>query len=201
MPKIVNVCDFDIELNRGALGQWTAPARPKDEKFSVLEIPEHFEQPRDIGWGEKEYRRIDGLQFAQAIVNDNKQMGGLFVFTGEKTTGAAFEAQLEAAETAYREYLAAELERGQHIYRETGKAKRITTHAKIACQVLGVDTEWAPLRAGVAKIDCPNCGALIRREIAVCPDCRAVLNAEKARQYGLIPEFAPPAPAAGAPKR
>jgi hypothetical protein len=52
-----------------------------------------------------------------------------------------------------------------------------------AARELGAEKDWS--YEPHARIDCPACGEKVKPTVAVCRTCGAVLNREKAAQYGL----------------
>lgn len=55
----------------------------------------------------------------------------------------------------------------------------ITDYQIYAGKALGLDREWLLTEADMQ--DCPSCATRVRQNIALCPQCRCILNEEKAR--------------------
>ena len=56
--------------------------------------------------------------------------------------------------------------------------RMITEVQKIAAMRLRLNREWAVEYTPENNIDCPACGVLINRKVAVCKDCGCIINAE-----------------------
>ena len=81
-------------------------------------------------------------------------------------------------------YMAALVEEGNHIFRETGNMRTINGLSRQACDYLGVSTAWHKSLA--LQEFCAGCGAEIRKGIARCPSCGAVRDWDKAFSLGLL---------------
>ena len=53
-----------------------------------------------------------------------------------------------------------------------------------AVKLLGLEREWA--YEPVAMAECPACGERIKPNVALCKSCGAILDPEKARQFGVF---------------
>jgi len=56
--------------------------------------------------------------------------------------------------------------------------RMITEVQKVAATRLRLNREWAVEYTPENNIDCPACGVLINRKVAVCKDCGCIINAE-----------------------
>jgi RNA polymerase subunit RPABC4/transcription elongation factor Spt4 len=59
----------------------------------------------------------------------------------------------------------------------------ITDLERRAARLLGLEKPW--LYAAKPLDDCPVCAEKIKHGVAVCKSCGAILDREKAAQYGL----------------
>ncbi len=73
----------------------------------------------------------------------------------------------------------------------------ITDLERRAARELGVEKPWLYDRKPLA--DCPACGEKIKPGVAVCRSCRAILDREKAAQFGLAEREQKGADEAGKP--
>jgi len=61
--------------------------------------------------------------------------------------------------------------------------REISDMHRRAALALGAEREWAYV--AVEMQDCPVCGERIKRGVAVCKHCRAILDEERAAKHGL----------------
>jgi len=61
----------------------------------------------------------------------------------------------------------------------------ITDLERRAARELKLDKPW--LYDPKPQAECPVCGEKIKAGVAVCRSCRAILNREKAAEFGLVP--------------
>jgi hypothetical protein len=61
----------------------------------------------------------------------------------------------------------------------------ITDLERRAARELKLDKPW--LYDPKPQAECPACGEKIKAGVAVCRSCRAILNREKAAEFGLVP--------------
>jgi hypothetical protein len=64
----------------------------------------------------------------------------------------------------------------------------ITDLERRAARELKLDKPW--LYDPKPQAECPACGEKIKAGVAVCRSCRAILNREKAAEFGLVPREA-----------
>lgn len=136
----------------------------------------------------KEARRIPVVITAQQIVSDffgAEQLApkGCFICAGETPT----KAELSKAKDTRRAYLQKLVQNGDIEYSRSGKVDDISGESKEACEELEVERPWAFLAPKVLQ-GCPACGESVKPNVAICKSCGAILDHEKAAQYGLIDE-------------
>jgi hypothetical protein len=105
---------------------------------------------------------------------------GVFVAAGEMPT----EAELSDARRLLEEFqrrlvAAADLE-----WERTHNPMFITDLERRAARQLGLEKPW--LYDPKPLADCPVCAEKIKHGVAVCRSCGAILDREKAAQYGLV---------------
>jgi len=112
---------------------------------------------------------------------------GVFVAAGEMPTEAELtEARQRLAEFQRKLVAAADLE-----WERTKNPMFITDLERRAARQLGLDKPW--LYDARPLADCPVCAEKIKPGVAVCKSCGAILDREKAAQYGLVAKEERPA--------
>ena len=105
---------------------------------------------------------------------------GVFVAAGEAPTeGELAEARRRLEEFHRRLVAAADLE-----WERTKNPMFITDLERRAARQLGLEKPW--LYDARPLTDCPVCAEKIKHGVAVCRSCGAILDREKAAQYGLV---------------
>ena len=130
--------------------------------------------------------RITAREIAEDIARElNGDSGegsyhGVFVAAGESPTDSELaEARHRLAEFQRRLVASADLE-----WERTHNPMFITDLERRAARQLGLEKPW--LYDPKPLADCPVCGEKIKPGVAVCRSCRAILDREKAAQYGLV---------------
>ncbi len=141
-----------------------------------------------IDMGDKrimEYR-ISAREIAEDIAREiNGDSGeasfhGVFVAAGEAPTEAELaDARRRLEEFQRRLVAAADLE-----WERTKNPMFITDLERRAARQLGLEKPW--LYDPKPMAECPVCAEKIKHGVAVCRSCGAILDREKAAQYGLI---------------
>jgi len=116
---------------------------------------------------------------------------GVFVCAGAAPSAE----ELDAAHRRLAEFYARVVAVADQEWERTRNFLVITDVQRRAARWLGLEKEWTyepkPL------VDCPACGEKLKPGVAVCRTCGAVLDREKALQFGLAPAMPaspPPAP-------
>ena len=105
---------------------------------------------------------------------------GVFVAAGETPTdGELADARRRLEEFHRRLVAAADLE-----WERTRNPMFITDLERRAARQLGLEKPW--LYDPKPLADCPVCAEKIKHGVAVCRSCGAILDREKAAQYGLV---------------
>jgi hypothetical protein len=136
--------------------------------------------------------RITAQEVAEDIareINGDSGEGsfhGVFVAAGEAPTEAELaDARRRLEEFQRRLVAAADLE-----WERTRNPMFITDLERRAARELGLEKPW--LYDPKPQAECPVCAEKIKHGVAVCRSCGAILDREKAAQYGLV--SAAPAP-------
>src|SRR5437868_12291269 len=130
--------------------------------------------------------RITAREIAEDVareVNSDSGEGsyhGVFVAAGEAPTESELaEARRRLEEFQRRLVAAADLE-----WERTKNPMFLTDLERRAARQLGLEKPW--LYDPKPLADCPVCAEKIKPGVAVCRSCGAILDREKAAQYGLI---------------
>ena len=130
--------------------------------------------------------RISAREIAEDLareINGDSGEGsfhGVFVAAGTAPTEAELaDARHRLEEFQHRLVAAADLE-----WERTKNPMFITDLERRAARQLGLEKPWLYDQKPLAE--CPACGEKIKPGVAVCKSCNAILDREKAAQYGLI---------------
>jgi hypothetical protein len=137
--------------------------------------------------------RITAREIAEDIareINNDSGEGsfhGVFVAAGLDPTDAELADATRRLEEFNRKLVAAsDLE-----WERTKNPMFITDLERRAARTLGLDKPW--LYDPKPMSECPACADTIKPGVAVCKSCGAILDREKAAQYGLVPDAPNPA--------
>jgi len=132
--------------------------------------------------------RITAREVAEDIareINGDSGEGsfhGVFVAAGDKPTEAELaDARRRLEEFQRRLVASADLE-----WERTRNPMFITDLERRAARELKLEKPW--LYDSKPLAECPVCAEKIKHGVAVCRSCGAILDREKAAQYGLIPQ-------------
>jgi hypothetical protein len=135
--------------------------------------------------------RITAREVAEDIARElNGDSGegsfhGVFVSAGENPTeGELADARRRLEEFHRKLVAAADLE-----WERTKNPMFITDLERRAARQLGLEKQW--LYDPKPLAECPVCAEKIKHGVAVCRSCGAILDREKAAQYGLVPAEKP----------
>lgn len=139
---------------------------------------------------QNDIKRIPILIPAKEIVADffrSEQLldKGCFIPAGEVPT----EQEISAAHATRNAWLMRLVEEGEKLYGQHGAAgiPMIPDYFKRAAKELNLSPSWV-VTMGKRMTECPACFDQVRPEAAICKSCGAILDAEKAKKYGLIEE-------------
>jgi hypothetical protein len=135
--------------------------------------------------------KITAREIAEDIAREiNSDSGegsfhGVFVAAGpEPTESELADARRRLDEFQRRLVAAADLE-----WERTKNPMFITDLERRAARQLGLEKPW--LYDPKPLAECPVCAEKIKHGVAVCRSCGAILDREKAAQYGLVPQARP----------
>ena len=131
--------------------------------------------------------RITAREIAEDVAREiNSDSGegsfhGVFVAAGQAPTETELaDARRRLEEFQRRLVAAADLE-----WERTKNPMFITDLERRAARQLGLEKPW--LYDPKPMAECPVCAEKIKHGVAVCRSCGAILDREKAAQYGLLP--------------
>lgn len=199
--KICSIAPEEFKIKRSY--NWNGivlPGCKKGEKFSFVVINDH-QDLRVVAidhWAEHSEKTPVNIP-AQQIVTDffsaeNLSAKGAFVPTGDEPTAE----EIATAHATRRSYLEKCVLDGDSEFSRAHRVDDIPGEWKRAASELNVDREWA-FRAPAPTMECPVCGEVLKQGVAVCRSCGAVLDRQKAEQYGLLNEPVKRSP--GRPKK
>lgn len=70
--------------------------------------------------------------------------------------------------------------------RTNGNPLTISRDARVAAERLKLTKPWMQDFVTVEKTSCPACGQLLNPSYPICPNCKVVVNAEKAKELNLV---------------
>lgn len=167
---------------------WVIPECPKDKPFTSIVI-EDFTDIRKVytTYAENEAEKIPVPVPADVIIRDLfaheklKERGCFTLPAGEIPTAAQI-IEAKRNRTTYLQYL---VEVGDKEYSRTKKVDEIPDFCKRAVDELNLKREWAVVTPAAME-ECPACAEHVKVGVAICKSCGAILNREKAAQFGLI---------------
>ena len=199
MPAVY-IFSIDTEphiVSKGGRGEFVIPAREEGKRVSTpLKIygmhPEHMH----LGGPISPVNYEPGIKVAEDIVGTNSQDKGLGRHTSNLEWHGVFitnnevptEKELQAAQAKRRQYLERLVADADAKFMR-GKQGEIDAPERAAAHELHLKKSWA--EKPTAMDSCGACGSAVVPGVAVCPNCTAVLDEEKARKF--FPErFAKP---------
>src|SRR5690348_14045167 len=189
--KSITICNVGPEhfgpLHRSYSRAINVPACPKGKPYVSVEIADHTDMKVYAidHWAEHSVKTPE-LITCQEIVADifnSEKMGlkGCFIPKGDKPT----QEEIGNAHAARRAYLLKCVHDGDAAYGINARIDDIPGEWKRAAEELKMDREWCKL-APEAKTECPACAGETKPGVAVCRHCGAILDKEKAIQFGLL---------------
>ncbi len=190
-PKIY-IFSIDPEhhlVSKGGYGDFLIPAKPEGERVSPpLVIPGRYPSHMHMGTEVFPVHYEDGLVLARDIVGIDSQDKGLGRNTSNLEWHGVFISMSDKPKP--QEIAAAEAKRKQFLERivsdadrkhMSGKSPEIDAKERQAAHELHLKKIWS--EHPTAMDNCPACGSSVVPGVAVCPQCRAILNEEAARRF------------------
>ena len=180
---ICNVGEQEWTLVR-TYGVYRIPAPQGGEEMATLEVGDRIDV---IDMGDN--RRLEVPIHARKIAEDlaaDLADHGVFVARGEaanaEEVGGAKAHLIEVAKKLVFE--------GDQEWARSHNYRLLSDLHRRAVKSLGLEREWA--YEPVAMGECPVCGERIKPGVAVCKSCGAILDREKAQQFGIVPNETTP---------
>jgi ribosomal protein L32 len=174
---ICNVGEQEWTLVR-TYGVYRIPAPQAGEEQATLVVTDRIDV---IDMGDN--RRLEVPIHAQKIAEDLvADLGdyGVFVAAGKEPTAeeiaGAKEHLVEVAKKLVFE--------GDQEWARSHNYRLLSDLHRRAVKRLGLEREWAYEPAAMSE--CPACGERIKPGVALCKSCGAILDREKARQFGIV---------------
>jgi hypothetical protein len=177
-------------LAQRTYGNFVVKGCPPGQPYELTEVQA---RKGTIDLGDK--RVLDFPITARAIAEDiarevNSDAGegsffGVFVCEALQPT----EAELDEAHAKLAEFYKRLVFTADQEWERTHNYMLITDVQRRAARALGLEKEWSYDPKPMA--DCPACGEKVKPGVAVCRACGAVLDREKAEQFGLVERSRP----------
>ena len=204
---IANITDQQWVAHR-TYGNFIVQACPAGQAYALTEVTSR-KGTMDLGDKRTFDFPITAREIAADIAREINSDGGdasffgVFVCAGERPT----EAELAEARQKLEEFYKKLVFIADQEWERTHNYMFISDVQRRAARWLGLEKDWAYDPKPMA--DCPACGEKVKPGVAVCRACGAVLDREKAAQFGLVPELGaretvvttPPAASKGESKR
>jgi hypothetical protein len=202
MPSatVLSICPFEtIEIKPIARGYFKIPAAAKDD-FVLIAIEESSYIQRMPATEHTIVIPVAAHHIARSIVDDfvntvieaSEEAGpGMMWFDFKVTRPEVLTthkeklAALQMKQLRWFENLCRKADDDWNQYHKIGL---ISQHQRYAADYLGYKGEWVvDYNQTEGMIDCPACFSQIDARAIVCINCKAVLNRQKAIEFGIIP--------------
>ncbi len=177
---IASISDQDWYISR-THGVYHIPACPKGQPYALLLITSRSDA-LDLGDNRKFPFVISAREIADDLLQDLRDHG-VFVCAGARPT----DEELAIAKTKRDDFYHRLISEGDVMWARGHSFREISDMHRRAALAMGVEREWAYV--AVEMQDCPVCGEKIKRGVAVCKHCRAILDEERAARHGVRPDY------------
>lgn len=194
-PNKIQICSIDPlgfpNIKRTYSGGLDMPPCPKDKPY----VSRWYQDEMDEEIVLKDYwlehaKHIPVPIPVREVVDDimnteNMINRGCFIPKGETPT----EEELEAAHRVRIAYMEKCIQAGDMVYSNDPKRiDEIPQEYKRYAAELKVHRPWAYHAPKNRIVDCPACGGEINFGVAICKHCKAILDVDKAKAFGLVQE-------------
>jgi len=202
MPSatIVSICPFEtIEIKPITGGYYRIPAAPKDDLITVL-IAESSYIQRMPATDHSIVIPVAAHHIAKSIVDDfvntvieadDNAGPGMMWFEGSLTKSAILlnhKDELKALRERQQRWFVNLCRKGDDDWNQYHKVGLISGHQRYAAEYLGYKPEWLPeYNSNAGMTECPACFTQIDARAVICINCKAILNRQKAIEFGIIP--------------
>jgi hypothetical protein len=123
---------------------------------------------------------------------DEDQGPGLFVIPGrhsKESVKREYKEYIDGAEARQRRWFESLIKVADDLWSKYHKHTSIPDLSRFASTYLGVKREWNIRASEEAVIECPACATVIRASIAICPQCKCIIDPVKAKalSFATIP--------------
>ena len=189
---------------------------PKNgESYALSKIPWKRDYA-DVGDYDPAYTKRSGIEKRKEFTFDAKQIAtdicrgindngpgegsffGVFVCAGQEPSAD----ELENAQRRLRSYFMQMISGADAEWSNNPRHDLISGIAKRAARYLKIDPDSHPWLTNFnPTAECPVCGERIKPGVALCRSCGAILDEEKAAQFGIVTEKPVPPMKRGIPKK
>lgn len=192
MQTIVSAMPFELTEYKPGLNPSTyvMPAAEGDN-VQVLHV-EDAVYPVYIGDG-RNLQQVERAEvIANSVINDfvsaqlvheTDAKPALFVLDGKVTAEEVKTkhlTKLKTAQALQKAWFWKLVQLADDDWQKYRQHRMITDHQRMAARALGLKKDWLYTIADMQ--DCPGCGSKVLQNIAVCPNCRAILDEKKAAE-------------------
>lgn len=143
---------------------------------------------------------VSSVTVARSIVNDfcngllgvnmGDTMPGIFFVPGEHTVASIstnYSTALNEAIVKQKKWFATLVKLADTLWsRSNGNPLAISDDMRLAAKYLGLDTKpWLQDFQAMSTVNCVACGAMRNPAFPVCPNCRTVIDVDRAKELGL----------------
>lgn len=178
---------------------WVIPSCPDDKPFTSIVIEDQMDEKKiHTEYDASKAERIPVPIPSEQVIADYfgrerlKERGCFTCPTDHIPT----QKEISDAKLIRTKWLQGLIEAGDKEFMRTKRVDEIPDFCKRAVEELGLKREWAVV-APPPMTSCPACGESINVGVAICKSCRAILDFDKAKQFGLISEDEPVQPKRG----
>lgn len=196
---VVNLHAFQLDLNMGALGHLTIPAKKQGETFSLKVIDTYRLDMRDMGDANFNPEPVFPKEMAEDITRYYAETGGVFFYEGE---GRPPQDQLEESMKAQINWYWGLFQEGNSNWsqyqknpRHISERMRDAAKALFAMKLINEQPEWVVIsRSESPDTPCEGCGNVIAKVAKFCPACHTIYDVAwvKARRPDLWRAQNPP---------
>jgi hypothetical protein len=154
------------------------PGKPEGAPYVAVPI-KGGNSTKDFGEGQRMAIPVSAMEIAKDLVRGVEDHG-VFIAAGEKPT----KEELAAAAQRRAAFNRKQVDDADSVWARTGDKKQLPFHASFAVKELGLRREWAFDVSAMQP--CPACRELIHTDAYVCGKCQAVLDPQKAADFGML---------------
>lgn len=202
---VVSICPFALhEMKPGMFPSFYRIPSARDTGLEILIVNNAFYNQPLPATDQVVRVEISSKDIARSIVNDYIQgvmaygencYPGLFWVRGnydKPTVKTKFATELQTITQYQYNWFLAIVAIADDDWTQFKQHKFITETQRHAARFLGLKREWLIDQntvTNVVTVNCPACFSMIHPEASICPNCRSVINVDKAAQF--LPKAGP----------